>query len=65
MYLNKKKMNMLLHDMFVITWCESRNWAGKRLTDSEMNGTEERIKTFVLNTFDNEKNMKQLKAEQK
>lgn len=53
---------MLLHDMFVITWCESRNWAGKRLTDSEMNDTEERIKTFVLNTFDNEKNMKQLKA---
>lgn len=49
MYLNKKQMNDLLHEMFVITWCESRNWAGKRLTDTEMYETENRIKSFVLN----------------
>ena len=42
-------MNDLLHEMFVITWCESRNWAGKRLTDTEMYETENRIKSFVLN----------------
>lgn len=49
MYLNKQILNELLHSMFVITWCESRNWAGKRLTDCEMYETEERIKSFVLN----------------
>lgn len=49
MYLNKKQMNDLLHEMFVITWCESRNWATKRLTNKEMYETENRIKTFVLN----------------
>lgn len=49
MYMNKKQIDELLHEMFVITWCESRNWAGKRLTDIEMYETENRIKTFVLN----------------
>lgn len=51
MYLNKKQMDKLLHQIFVITWCESRNWADKRLTDKEMYETENRIKSFVLNNY--------------
>lgn len=55
MYMNKKQLDNLLHRMFVITWCESRNWAGRRFTDLEMRETEDRIKTFVLSTTNQNK----------
>lgn len=55
MYMNKKQLNDLLHRIFLITWCESRNWAGRKFTDKEMYETEERIKTFVLATTNQNK----------
>ena len=55
MYMNKKQLNNLLHRIFLITWCESHNWAGRKFTDKEMYETEERIKTFVLATTNQNK----------
>lgn len=49
MYLNKKELKELLHNHFIITWCESRRWAGKKFTDLETQQTEERIFSFVVN----------------